>query len=44
MVHEIEIAHPTLENFNGDTRQLKISPIVDKFFGEEKPSKGQQKK
>jgi hypothetical protein len=36
LVKEIESEHPGLATFNGDTRQLHIGPIVDKFFGAEK--------
>jgi hypothetical protein len=35
-VQEIEAKHPGLADFNGDTRQLHIAEIVDRFFGEEK--------
>ncbi len=33
LVQKIELVHPNLDNFNGDTRQLKIEPIVDEIFG-----------
>jgi len=36
LVKEIESEHPGLATFNGDTRQLHIGPIVDKYFGAEK--------
>ena len=32
LVRKIEDAHPFLEEFNGDTRQLKIEPIIDEVF------------
>ena len=33
LVIKIEEAHPDLDNFNGDTRKLRIAPIVDEVFG-----------
>ena len=36
LVRDIEESHPNLANFNGDTRQLHIAPVVDKYFGPDK--------
>ncbi len=33
LVQLIEAHHPDLENFNGDTRQLRIEPLVNRVFG-----------
>jgi hypothetical protein len=35
MVEEIEAAHPNLANFNGDTRTLHMTEIVDRYFGKQ---------
>ncbi|MHA1519915.1 MAG: hypothetical protein ACTSRK_07000 [Promethearchaeota archaeon] len=33
LTEKIELAHPDLENFNGDTRKIHIGPIVAEVFG-----------
>ena len=35
LVQEIENAHPNLANFNGDTRTLHMTDIVDRYFGKQ---------
>ena len=33
LTEKIEAEHPDLENFNGDTRKIRIGPIVEDVFG-----------
>jgi hypothetical protein len=33
LTRRIELEHPNLENFNGDTRKLHIQPIAEEVFG-----------
>ncbi|MHA1647294.1 MAG: hypothetical protein ACTSVL_06955, partial [Promethearchaeota archaeon] len=32
LVQRIEMSHPDLDNFNGDTRKIHIAPIVKEVF------------
>ncbi|MCF2141991.1 MAG: hypothetical protein K9W44_18220 [Candidatus Lokiarchaeota archaeon] len=41
LVEKIELSHPDLANFNGDTRKLHIQPIVEEVF-DIKPKKKKQ--